>query len=159
MRTAWLFTSSFDARAGNTAPILALSAQARAQSCVHLCYRSPVLGSADKVAGFALGALLDGDRDASQVTDQIPRAFHDAVRTCLADVSGSADKRESLAVLIRKVRPTAHTHDALPQTERTRLEPAYRVRASKVQSARAIDPDLTAMLKRLAAQPSRVGSE
>ena len=111
-----------------------------------------MVGSADKVAGFALGALLDGDRDASRVSEQVSREFWNAARACLAEVSRAPDKREALAGLIRKLRPEPRTLDALPEAARLLLQaPSKR---SKSRSTRAVDPDLLAMLKRLAARSS-----
>ncbi len=110
-------------------------------------------GSADKVAGFALGALLDGDRDAAGVTGQVADAFHAEVRSRLTDVSRAEDKREAVAALIGKLRPQPRTLDGLPHSVRTLLEPARLKRsASKREQTPGVDPDLLAMLKRLAAR-------
>jgi hypothetical protein len=112
-----------------------------------------VVGSADKVAGFALGALLDGDRDASGIRAQVAPELCEAVRACLAEVSRAQDKHGALAALIRKLRPEPRAFDALPEAARRLLQAAQPTRStSKTGWAHGVYPDLLAMLKRLAAQ-------
>jgi len=118
-----------------------------------LCYRSLVMGSPDKVAGFALGALLDGDRDASRIRAQITEPFHTAVAARLAAIGASADKREALSALIRHVRPERAISNDLPTAARALLE-----RAARGKGATQDCPDLVAMLRRLSNLASSRGA-
>jgi len=111
------------------------------------------MGSPDNVAGFALGALLDGDRDASQVRMQVDAAFHEAVVARLSEIGASADKREAVANLVRAVRPEPTSFEALPAATQAHFRRTLtkRPRGAAPRGA-AIDAELSAVLKRLAAR-------
>jgi len=111
------------------------------------------MGSPDNVAGFALGALLDGDRDASQVCAQVDAVFHSAVVARLSEIGASADKREALAKLVRDVRPEPTSFEALPAAAQVAFQRTLTKRhRGASRPGPAIDADLTAALKRLAAR-------
>lgn len=120
-----------------------------------MCYRSPVFASPDKVAGFALGALLAGDREAATVEQQLPAAFHAAVRARLAEVQSASDaqgKREALATLIARVRPEPASLHTLPRAAQALLQRTNTRGTNRLRSDYQLDADLVAMLKRLAAR-------
>lgn len=112
-------------------------------------------GANGKVAGFALGALLDGDRDATAVADHVAPSFLAAVRACLAEVGSAPGKRNALALLVGRVRPEPDPDmlARLPSRARNLLRSGRRRRGTPATQANcAIDPDLVALLRRLAAR-------
>lgn len=116
-------------------------------------------GSDDEVAGFALGALLhDGERGETWA-NVISGEFAERVRACLRDVRSAPDKRAALAELIARVRPAQPDMSALPALARAQLVPGARKEPRPTRrNGYVADPDLLAMLQRLAPRLGKAAS-
>jgi len=105
------------------------------------------------VAGFALGALLDGSASEESWASSVTPALAARVRACLLSVRGAPDKRAALAALIERVRPNAGDLSVLPELARAQLLPASSQRRKlPLRANYTPDPALLTMLRRLSAK-------